>query len=302
MKTKRLYLGLAFVISIMCNGRTYAQPASPPPFVCQERLDEEFARAGLKDFLHAAREFETTSEAIDASAFVKNEVGQYPAYLLVNDAASKVLVGDLIFSQNGQELAPADRVISMKDHGEAKVVLFVKAQRLVGYSSNLLNEGTGKAVLLNEKCEPQSVNLTLPPISPPYMTPVINLNPIECAHLFALEYTAKAVEVREHETLFDGLCRLRGGRVEPEQHSIDDDIVCQCPTGRLIMPELEHWSESMDTCLSSPTRSNADEFASMISHKGSLSNGGFQALVSQLKHPNSVFAQQCKILGLGSDR
>lgn len=301
MKTKSLFLGIV-VISLMFNCAARAQPASPPPLTCQERVDEELARAGLEDFLHAAREFETTSETVDASAFVKNEVGQYPAYLLVSDAASKVLVGELISSYEGQGATPADRVISMKDHGAAKLVLFVKAQRLVGYSSNLLTEGAGKAVLLDEKCEPKSVNLTLLPVSPPYMTPVINLNPIECSHLFALEYTAKDVEVGEHEALFDGLCRVRGGRVQPERHSMDDDVVCQCPTGRLIVPELEHWGEAEGTCLSSPARSNADEFASMISHKGSLLNGGFQALVSQLKHSNSLIAQQCKILGLGSDR
>lgn len=257
------------------------------PLKCQDPIDQELSRAGLTDVVKSIR-------PIDQSAFVRNGVGQYPAYLLVDDVASKALVGELILSHRQDEI-PANEMITLSAQGSPKMVLFTKSKRIVGYSSSLLAQGAGKAVLLSSQCEPVSVHVTLPAVSPPYLTPVIALNRSDCSHLSELMYLAKDVEIKESESLFDGICRVRGGTVYPNHHTIDDDLACECPNGEVIQPELEKWSGPGRTCFNSAHLSYADQFASLISSKSSFVNGGFQALASQLRNPGSVIAQQCRL-------
>jgi hypothetical protein len=254
---------------------------------CQNQIDQELSRAGLSDAQKSVR-------SIDPAAFVKNDVGQYPAYSLVSDAASQTLVGELI-SRGSEGEAPADAFLTLGDPGSPKATLFLKNGRIVGFSSKLLVQGTGKSVVLDSHCKPSSVHVTLPPVSPPYMRPVISVNPADCSHLPELSSLASDVEISESEPIFDGVCRARGGVVSPASHTIDDELTCECPNGRAIQPELEAWSGPGRTCLSSSQPLNADRFVALISAKGSLVNGGFQALVSQLREPDSVFAQQCRL-------
>lgn len=292
MERGLLILGTALT-ALLGAGTTVAR-THDLPLKCQERVDEELARAGLQDFAHAASQLGKSSKEIDASAFVKNDVGQYAAYSLVEDDASRELVGELIADQDRGNV-PADHMIVLSDHKPAKLVLFLKGQSIVGYSSNLLAQGAGKSIVLNSRCEPVNIHVTLPAVSPPYMKPVINLNRSDCSNLSALESIAKNVEIDQSETFFDGLCRVRGGLAIPPNHSIDDDVACECQTGGTIEPELENWQGPNETCLNPPKPSNVDRFASLISVKSTLANGGLQALVAQLKSPNSVIAQQCRI-------
>ncbi|MFL5813922.1 MAG: hypothetical protein ACJ763_10130 [Bdellovibrionia bacterium] len=257
------------------------------PLQCQDKVDQELSRAGFSDVRRSIR-------PIDPAAFVRNNVGQYPAYLLVHDAASKTLVGELL-SRSHEGNAPADEWITLGDPESPQVILFIKNKRIVGYSSQLLADGAGKSVVLDSHCEPSSVHVTLPPISPPYMRPVISVNPSDCSHLPELSLLARDVEIGENESIFDGACRLRGGVIQPASHALDDDLICECPNGGTIQPELEEWSGPGRTCLNASQPSNADLFATLISAKSSFVNGGFQALVSQLKNPDSVFAQQCRL-------
>jgi hypothetical protein len=228
---------------------------------------------------------------IDRAAFVKNDVGQYPAYSLVGDAASKTLMGELLLRQAGDD-SPADEVITLADQSSRKMVVLSKNYRIVGYSSQLLGQGVGKAVVLNSNCNSVNVLITLPAISPPYLNPVIRLNTKDCSHLPELTALAKSVEIGVNESLFDGLCRVRGGVVRPVSHSVDDDLICECPAGT-IQPELEEWSGSGKTCLSPPGPSYADQIAALISSKSSLVNGGLQALAADLSNSKSEFARQC---------
>lgn len=291
MERRLLILGTALT-ALLGTGTTLAR-THDLPLKCQERVDEELARAGFQDFAHAASKLGKSSKEIDASAFVKNDVGQYPAYSLVEDDASRELVGELIAGQY-RGTAPADRMIALSDDKPAKMVLFINGQSIVGYSSNLLAQDAGKSVVLNSQCEPVNIHVTLPAVSPPYMKPVINLNRSDCSKLSELELIAKNVEIDQSEPFFDGLCRVRGGRAIPP-HSIDDDVACECQAGGTIDPELENWQGPNRTCLNPPKPSNVDRFASLISIKSTLANGGLQALVAQLKNPNSVIAQQCRI-------
>jgi hypothetical protein len=283
--TLSIALAASLLSSIQFIGQSFGQSFDLSS-KCQKEVDQEFIGTGLSDFRKSVR-------PIDPAAFVKNDVGQYPAYLLVSDAASKTLVGELL-SHRDQNDALADEMITWSDQGFAKVVFFTKNKKIVGYSSLLLAQGAGKSVILDSQCKPVSVHIALPPVSPPYMNPVISVNRSDCSHLIELTSLAKNVEISANESIFDGLCKVRGGVVRPASHSLDDDLACECPNGESIQPELEVWSGASHTCLNPPRLSSTDRFSALISSKGSLVNGGLQALVSQLKSPHSVFAQQCR--------
>ncbi len=268
---------------------------------CQAEMDQELQRSGLPSFNQAMASFDQTKKRIERSAFKKNDVGQYPAYLLVDDWFSRPLIGALTQMDSGGE-APADQVVAFRDRQSPKMVVFLKGARVVGYSVSLSGAGTsdgiGKSVLLDRECVPQDVKLSFSLRAGYSFDPVIDLNPSDCSRLAELEAIAKTVEVGENEPIFDALCRIRGGSLKSTRFDsgsgIDDDRDCKCDS-ETIYPELEHWEGRKYTCLSPARPAQADVFASLISVKSSFINYGFQTLVSQLKSPHSVFAQQCAV-------